>query len=167
VTDSEHPWERLPEESEKWWERFDHYRLQGPARTLEAAWRAGAKSSKKQRPPGSWYEAARKYRWKERAAAWDAAQRTERQRQRQEQIEQEQEAFRKKRIILGEFAWGLGFKGLKDKNPRSIKTADAIKLIEAGVKLQREALAEGAEATLSARLAELERRLIEHGITPP
>jgi hypothetical protein len=164
VIDSEHPWERLPEEAEKWFERFDHYRLQGPARTLEATWLAEAKRSKSKRPSSSWYEAARKYRWKERAAAWDASQRAARQKARQEEIERKREVLCKQMNDAGEFGVGLGIKTLKDKNPRGIKTADGIKLVEAGFKLRRQALEDEATAALAARIEELERRLAEHGI---
>src|SRR5262249_9966141 len=70
-------WDRLPDEPANWYARFEAYRLAGPQRTLEGVWTAEAKRSKAKRPGSDWYQAAKRWRWQERAEAWDAAQREE------------------------------------------------------------------------------------------
>jgi hypothetical protein len=71
------PWERLPEEPANWHRRFLAYRDIGPGRRLEEAFRrvAAEEGLGGQRPGGAWREAAERYRWRERAEAWDQAQR--------------------------------------------------------------------------------------------
>ena len=70
-------WNQLEDEDNLWYDRFTHFRLLGPKRTLGAAHRREvAKSRKKsQYLPGSWRDAAKQWKWKERAEAWDAQQR--------------------------------------------------------------------------------------------
>jgi hypothetical protein len=132
VTEQDHPWERLPEEAEKWFERFDHYRIQGPTRTLEAAWRSEAKSSKVKRPSSAWYKAAKRYRWHERAAAWDASQRATRQKAREEDIERDAELWRQSVRALAQLRLARGQAILKARADRNIRTADALKMIVDG-----------------------------------
>ncbi len=90
--DARNPWDRQRDaqgnlEPMLWYERFERYRLMGPNRTIEAAWRESpAKGSKGKRPSRHWYERAREWRWKERAEAWDVA---EAQRQRAEREAEE------------------------------------------------------------------------------
>lgn len=66
------PWEKLEGESPLQFSRFERFRSLGPSRTLEAAYRA--ETGRKGVAPGHWRESARKYRWRERAEAWDAEQ---------------------------------------------------------------------------------------------
>lgn len=76
------PWEQREGEPDIWFGRFQKYLLLGPNRTLVAGYRAGARHKKKTRQsaekrahqgvPGAWRNAARKWEWLERAAAWDA-----------------------------------------------------------------------------------------------
>ena len=68
-------WERLPDELGRWFARFERYRLLGPTRSIEAAWRSetgAAKGSKGKRPTRHWYAMAKACSWRERAEAWDA-----------------------------------------------------------------------------------------------
>jgi hypothetical protein len=72
------PWERLPGEPGRWYARFERFRLAGPNRSLLGAVnaeRAEAGRGKQGRVPGAWNEAARRWRWRERAAAWDESER--------------------------------------------------------------------------------------------
>lgn len=71
---------RLPDEPSRWYSRLDIYCRMPPAtRTLEGAWKRSlvASGSKRSivssRAPGSWYRAAGRFRWAERAAALDSA----------------------------------------------------------------------------------------------
>lgn len=77
------PWRREKGEPAQWFHRLDAYfRPLGPERTIEEAWRrwkaAEAKVRKSKRPSVHWYKASDKWRWKERAEAWDASERRKR-----------------------------------------------------------------------------------------
>lgn len=67
-------WEQQPEEPNKWFRRFEIYRRLGPNRAMLAAYRkesAEAGREKRDRTPGSWVTMFRRWKWAERAAAWD------------------------------------------------------------------------------------------------
>jgi hypothetical protein len=77
-------WERLPGEPALWYERFRSYLFQGPPRSLVAVYRGmleekGANRRGKkplhevETIPGYWSIATRKFRWRERVTAFDAA----------------------------------------------------------------------------------------------
>lgn len=87
------PWEQIPGESALWFGRFERYRLMWPHSIPEVyrdEWRAErAKKLAREETggnrrvdptleadlpkeaPGSWYDAAKQFRWEERAGAWD------------------------------------------------------------------------------------------------
>ena len=69
------PWKQQPDEPSDWYDRFHVYLMLGPSRTLTAAFRAWAKS--RSTPSGALIGHARKWRWKERALAYDQANREE------------------------------------------------------------------------------------------
>jgi len=63
-----------PGEPNRWFARFESYRLAGPRRSLSATWTAEqAEKGRKKRSkvPGSWNEAATGWRWRQRVEAWD------------------------------------------------------------------------------------------------
>jgi hypothetical protein len=71
------PWEQLAGEPEHWFGRFQVYLALGPARTLMHSSR-NAGLQVRNRPyalSACWINAARRWRWRERALAWDAQQR--------------------------------------------------------------------------------------------
>lgn len=91
------PWAQLPDETALWFGRFERYRLMWPHSIPEVyrdewrterhkAQRVAEKSGKEQgiditleqeapkEAPSKWYSMAKRYRWEERASAWDAAQ---------------------------------------------------------------------------------------------
>jgi hypothetical protein len=75
MSDEQKPWERKEGEPNRWFQRFEAFRLMGPGRSLtgcvnEEKVRKGQKESSC--PPGSWRRAAEEWLWRERAAAWDA-----------------------------------------------------------------------------------------------
>lgn len=80
------PWERLPDEPSRWYERFDLYRLLGPTRALRVAYRRyrelrGMKDLRVGSGiPPEWAHTAKQWLWKERAELWDAHCRMEQER---------------------------------------------------------------------------------------
>jgi len=77
-TTNKPPWERLPDEPNRWYDRFDLYRSLGPTRSILAAFRTYY-IQKKQNPSdhsrSEWYGIAKTWKWKERAEAYDEQQR--------------------------------------------------------------------------------------------
>jgi hypothetical protein len=88
ITEAEAPlYERMPNEAALHFEWFHTYLLMGPSRSLRGAYASFHQKSPKvaknpQISPG-WKEAARRWRWQERAAVWDAEQR----RKREEEVD--------------------------------------------------------------------------------
>ena len=66
-------WERLENEPNRWFQRFELFRLLGPNRSIAAVYRSEveAKGRKGSEPGQAWYTAAADHRWLERAEAWD------------------------------------------------------------------------------------------------
>lgn len=72
--DKQQPWEQRDGEPNRWYQRFNAFRLAGPGRSILTVSNAekalkGRKESKY--TPGSWRNAAEKWQWKARANAWD------------------------------------------------------------------------------------------------
>lgn len=83
-------WDRLPEESNSWYGRFETYRLMGPDRTVQETynlWRQSKGRPVRGQTSGSWSSAASRFRWKERAEAWDEVEREGARRKRQEDVD--------------------------------------------------------------------------------
>src|SRR5262249_36556057 len=84
------PWDRQPGEPARWFHRFTRFCIAGPTRKVVAVWNQelaannderGAKGGKRaksvsrgHRMPGCWSTACDRWRWRERAEAWDAEQ---------------------------------------------------------------------------------------------
>ena len=69
------PWQQQPDEPPNWYDRFHTYLTLGPTRTLAAAYRIWAGSQG--RPSRTAREQSTNWKWKERAMAYDRANRTE------------------------------------------------------------------------------------------
>ena len=72
-------WSLQSGEPEKWFARFEKYRLQGEGRSLEAVYRSEieadrSKSKQSKRPSSQWYVISKQWKWLERATAWDLQQ---------------------------------------------------------------------------------------------
>jgi hypothetical protein len=68
------PWERTEGEPARWFFRFRNYLSMGSKRSINAVYEAEKqdKSGKSSNKAGTtWYSAAKRYRWQERAEAWD------------------------------------------------------------------------------------------------
>lgn len=71
------PWERMPGEPLRWYERFNRLRLMPPPRSIAAVFQqedAKKRKTAREGTSGSWYEYARRWDWDARIAAWDAHQ---------------------------------------------------------------------------------------------
>lgn len=66
-------WDRQPGESSRDFSRFDLYRLLGPGRSVDAAFRVEAEGREGKRAGAGWRRAAEKWNWQRRAEAWDTA----------------------------------------------------------------------------------------------
>ncbi|MBA4421301.1 MAG: hypothetical protein C0391_09150 [Anaerolinea sp.] len=69
-------WDRQPGKPNKWYSIFTEYRMLGPNRTLVDTYRKlrpdqPLPASNRLHIPGGWKDNAGKWRWKERAEAWD------------------------------------------------------------------------------------------------
>jgi hypothetical protein len=77
---SKRPWDQLPDEPDMWFDRFDRFRLMGSSRSLNAIYneeRAKVGDPPLSSVPPSYREYAQKFRWRERATAYDEALRSE------------------------------------------------------------------------------------------
>jgi len=167
---AERPWDRQEGESTKAFVGFECYRMLGPDRSLQAAWdryctRPGTLRERRQADredarhcPGYWTAWARKWRWKERAAAWDdevaalardheldrelqarMAEQEEDRRQRRLQLEEARGARTAGRQLLRKLLQGIEAGELND-----LKAVDLLPhlqkisgLLEAGQRLER------------------------------
>lgn len=67
-------WDRIEGEPDRWYRRYERYRLMEPVRSIAAVYQGESRNGEKPRSnaPGLWYEIAKQWQWEERAAAWDA-----------------------------------------------------------------------------------------------
>jgi len=145
-------WDRQPGEPMLWYSRFTKFRLQGPRRSPLGVYneeRALAGTERRAGVPGAWTRALVKWRWRERAEAWDKAE--------QERVEAEW-GERRAQIRERDFAQSLQLRDLAqkilDEGPKFIKSRRrvsgtqeiitvaldghlAVKALEASSKLQR------------------------------
>lgn len=75
------PWDKQPDEPQNWYERFDYYRLLGPLRSVNKAYRRYRQDVDGVDIPSGhsryWDKLAKEWRWEERAQAWDESVRDE------------------------------------------------------------------------------------------
>lgn len=72
------PWDQLPEENDKWYQRFEQYRLMGPGRSLAGAYnlcRVLEPEITGMTPGVNWRDKMGQFKWIERARAWDEIER--------------------------------------------------------------------------------------------
>lgn len=77
LSDDRKPWDRQIKEPSKWFERFERFRMLGPKRSLRATYngeRADNGDGEKPTVASSWTKNSKKWRWIERADAWDREQ---------------------------------------------------------------------------------------------
>ncbi len=87
----------LPDEPPRWFARYEAFRLLGPNRSVLAVYNAGREKASKGKShtfPSSWGKAAEKWRWRERAVAWDASERQRRAKDQAESLAASREVWR-------------------------------------------------------------------------
>ena len=147
------PWDRLPAEPAQWFARFDAYRLLGPGRTIEAVWRGEAKKSKVKRPNPAWYAASTRYRWKERAEAWDAQELPSRQQQQLAELAETRARHRE----MSRTVQDLALKAFERLQAEDLSPLEALRYFESGVDLERKAIEEPLVVEVARILEEIKK----------
>lgn len=158
MTATRQPWDRLPKEPGHWYARFERYRLAGPTRTIEAAYRGDAKGNEGKRPTRHWTDAAKRWRWKQRAEAWD-----EQQRQKFREVhERDLEAAHRAHAEAGRKLLSKGLDWLQKMPELADALAtplDIVRFIRYGIMAERQALQDQTIEEMEKRLAELEEKV--------
>jgi hypothetical protein len=103
-------WDRQENEPLRWYARYEVFRLRGPGRSFLGAynqWRVENGKKVSTGTPVCWQEAAKKWRWKERAEAWDLSELEIRR-------QQEEQRWRERRIEQKDKEWAAA-QGLLEK----------------------------------------------------
>lgn len=150
-------WEKLPDEPSLWYARFENYRLLGPERTIEAAWRQEARAgqSKAKRVPADWYDRSATWRWKERAEAWDALER-EKVRQR---TQKELDESRERQVVVARMVQQKVIERISRASVKRLRLTELWRLFDEATALEQQALAEPMLAELRRKMALLAKRL--------
>jgi len=126
----------MPDETSRWYARFEQFRLAGPGRSLLGLFNADrlARGQAKQRcVPGAWAQAAKRWRWRDRAEAWDEH---ERQLARQAHATTIGE-MNERQARLGLALQAKGAEGLRALRPEELEPADVLRYFTEGAKLER------------------------------
>ena len=118
------PWDRLEDEDDLWYERFEIFRQLGAIRSIAQTYRIAQRERPEltgKSPNSTWSEKVAKYRWLERARAWDDYQR-EQFRAKELEIAEERRMARLQMIKELEKD---SFIGLQNANIASMNQAEA------------------------------------------
>lgn len=148
------PWDRQPDEPALWFSRFDAYRLLGPKRSVTAAWNAetGVKVQGKE-APSNWYQSAKKWRWQERAEAWDAQELPSRQQQQLAELAETRARHRE----MSRTVQDLALKAFERLQADDLSPLEALRYFESGVDLERKAIEEPLIAEVARILEEIKK----------
>lgn len=135
------PWDRLEGEPNQWYDRFERFRLLGPNRTLIATYngeRAEAGKSVIRRYPGAWDKVAGRWRWWERAEAWDEAQRALARKEEEGQLRERRRAW----IAQAQAVQGKAVERLLTLVAEDLSPRDVLRWVVQGMKLEMVAMGE-------------------------
>jgi prefoldin subunit 5 len=159
------PWQKQPGETPAAYRAFCQYRDLGPNRTALNAFRQAKGRPQASNLPGVWTAWCSRYRWPERAAAYDAhLERESRQRAEVETIKRRAEMLRKHQQA-GELLRARGVEYFTKQKVEDGRTA--IAAVKTGIDVERQAeglptwvveLMNADEHVLRERIAELEQR---------
>ena len=134
-------WEKLPNEPDTWYDRFDRYYRPLPehVRTMVAAYNAYRQDTGKKgnRPvPPLWTRYGRQFGWKQRAAAWDE----ELRRQRRLEEQKESAVMFERHRQAAQALQNVGYAALHAlaQQPEQLTPADVRMFIRDGIRLERE-----------------------------
>src|SRR6516165_7624450 len=135
------PWERQPGEPNRWFSRFECYRLAGPGRSLQGAVNAEKAQEGKKRHvniPGAWSRAAIRWRWRQRAEAWDEH---ERQKARETHAREIAE-MNARHIQEAKALQAKAIERLKSLELTDVSASDTVRYLTEATKLERTARGE-------------------------
>lgn len=133
------PWERQTKEPNRWYARFESFRLAGTRRSL-----LGIVNGERQQRgvptsrsvPQAWATNARRWRWRERAEAWDACQRLEARAAHAQQVAEMNHRHLQEAKALQHTA----VQRLKTLDAATLSPAEVVRFCVAATKLERLAL---------------------------
>lgn len=153
----ENPWDQLEKEPQKWFDRFETYRLQGPTRSLESVWRLEATIGKTKRPGPHWYAAKERYKWDERCRAWDDAERPRRRAEKIKMIKEMQE----RHANYGRLLMAKGLNQVKEIQLGDLDPGQALTYVLKGGDMVEKSLVGPLTVDLQERLDELKTQMAE------
>ena len=133
------PWEQQPGEPNRWYDRFERFRLAGASRSLLGAVNSDRQQNGKRTTrsvPQAWAKAAQQWRWRERAEAWDVHERRQARAAHAQQIEEMNRRHVQEARGLQSAAIGR----LKSLNLEQLSPSDTLHFLVAAAKLERTAL---------------------------
>jgi len=142
MDDLTHPplaWEQQAGEPNRWYARFERFRLAGPNRSLLSTLNAerqqrGAKKGKSL--PQAWARSVHQWRWRERAQAWDEYQR----RQARAAHAQEIQGMNRRHAQEARALQNLAFQRLKSLDPNQLSATEVLRFCVESARLERTAL---------------------------
>jgi hypothetical protein len=136
------PWERQASEPNRWFARFESYRLAGPGRSLLAVYnrerQTAGQNTPASRVPGAWDRAAMRWRWRQRAEAWDEHQRQ----QARESHTKALTEMNERHIQEAQALQSKALQRLKDLDVDALSVADVLRFLVEATKLERTARGE-------------------------
>jgi hypothetical protein len=135
------PWEQQPGEPNRWYARFESFRLAGPSRSLLGgvnADRLARGGSRSRSVPQAWAKNAKRWRWRERAQAWDQAQRQEARLARARDIEE----MNRRHLHEAQALQSKAFQRLKVLELDRLSPADVLRFCIESAKLERTIMGE-------------------------
>jgi hypothetical protein len=135
------PWERQPGEPNRWFARFERYRLAGPSRSLVGTVNAeqAEKGNKRQtKVPGAWSRAAASWRWRQRAEAWDEQERQKARAAHAKNVEE----MNHRHIQEAQALQNKAIQRLKSLELDDLSAADVVRYLVEATKLERTARGE-------------------------
>jgi hypothetical protein len=145
MTDRAPPlWEPLPGEPARWYGRFERFRLAGPTRSLLATFNAEQserQGTKRRCVPGAWVQAACRWRWRERAAAWDDHD----QRQARAAHAAKVNEMNERHVQAARGLQAKALERLRALRPEELQPAHVLRYLAEAAKLERTALGESEE----------------------
>jgi predicted Fe-S protein YdhL (DUF1289 family) len=134
-------WEQQLGEPNRWFARFESFRLAGPSRSLLGSVNAdrlvrGCHRSRS--VPQAWAKNAKRWQWRERAQVWDHAQRLEARRARARDIDE----MNRRHLHEAQALQGKAIQRLKILEPERLSPADVLRFCVESTKLERAVMGE-------------------------